>query len=95
MQKLQLLKRSRATICAERVKAQIQEAIAMAHTFNRTRPARFPARTAFSFGGIFTRLSDWNEARRTRNALSRLTTHELEDIGLVRGDIDRIADRRY
>ena len=67
----------------------------MAHTFNRTRPTAFSARTALSVSGVFARLSAWNEARRTRNALSRLSTHELDDIGLVRGDIDRIADRRY
>lgn len=33
----------------------------------------------------------WNNERRTRAILSRLTTHELNDIGLGRGDIDRIA----
>lgn len=31
---------------------------------------------------------DWNDARVTRNALSRLTDHELKDIGLNRGDIE-------
>ena len=30
----------------------------------------------------------WNEARRTRAILSKLSAHELEDIGLTRGDID-------
>ena len=33
----------------------------------------------------------WNDARVTRNALSRLTDRELNDIGLTRFDIDRIA----
>lgn len=33
----------------------------------------------------------WNDARVTRNSLSALTDRELDDIGLVRGDIDRIA----
>lgn len=33
----------------------------------------------------------WNDARRTRDALSQLSSHELDDIGLSRGDIDRIA----
>ena len=32
----------------------------------------------------------WNEARRTRAILSRLSVHELDDIGLSRGDIDAI-----
>ena len=33
----------------------------------------------------------WNDARNTRNALSALSDRELEDIGLVRGDIDNVA----
>ncbi|MEO0752621.1 MAG: DUF1127 domain-containing protein [Pseudomonadota bacterium] len=32
----------------------------------------------------------WNDARITRRALSHLSDRELEDIGLVRGDIDRL-----
>jgi len=37
----------------------------------------------------------WNDARVTRNALSSLSDRELEDIGLIRGDIDAVADSRY
>lgn len=33
----------------------------------------------------------WNDARVTRAALSRLSDRELDDIGLCRGDIDRIG----
>lgn len=33
----------------------------------------------------------WNEGRKTRDSLSKLSDHELEDIGLVRGDIDELA----
>ena len=33
----------------------------------------------------------WNDARVTRNALSHLSDRELEDIGLARGDIERVA----
>ncbi|OAN74058.1 hypothetical protein A8B82_18715 [Sulfitobacter sp. EhC04] len=33
----------------------------------------------------------WNDARATRRALSSLTDRELDDIGLVRGDIDMVA----
>lgn len=40
-----------------------------------------------AFGAI----SDWNNQRVTRNALSKLSDRELDDIGLVRGDIDMIA----
>ena len=38
-------------------------------------------------------LRDWNDARVTRRALSRLSPRELDDIGLCRGDIDAIAAR--
>lgn len=37
------------------------------------------------------RIAAWNDARVTRKALSALSNHELEDLGLVRGDIDDIA----
>jgi len=33
----------------------------------------------------------WNDARLTRNALIKLSDRELEDIGLIRGDIDDVA----
>ncbi len=36
-------------------------------------------------------LTAWNDVRRTRNSLSRLTDRELDDIGLCRGDIERVA----
>ena len=42
----------------------------------------------------FGTLSLWNDARITRNALSKLSARQLEDIGLVPGDIDRIARRK-
>ncbi|SFT97559.1 DUF1127 domain-containing protein [Sedimentitalea nanhaiensis] len=49
-------------------------------------------------GGLFATLGGmfaaWNDARVTRNALSGLTDRELEDIGLVRGDIDAVATSR-
>ena len=41
----------------------------------------------------FSELANWNDARVTRNALSQLTAQELDDIGLVPGDIDRISRR--
>ena len=43
---------------------------------------------------IATALIVWNERRMTRNALSRLSDRELEDIGLTRGDIDAVARKR-
>ena len=39
---------------------------------------------------ILGRVTAWNDARVTRNALSKLTDRELDDIGLCRGDIDDI-----
>ena len=51
-----------------------------------------PIAAGFSFAGlvsaVFHTVSDWNDTRVTRKALSQLTTRELEDIGLSRGDID-------
>jgi len=43
---------------------------------------------------IATALVVWNERRVTRNALSRLSDRELEDIGLTRGDIPAVARKR-
>lgn len=62
-------------------------------------------RTTYGFDGlagrignfvasIFGAIASWNDARMTRNALSGLTDRELEDIGLVRGDIDLVAEGR-
>ncbi len=39
----------------------------------------------------FGMLAAWNDARVTRRALSRLSSHELDDIGLTHADIDAIA----
>lgn len=36
-------------------------------------------------------LTHWAEVRETRNQLNRLTDRELSDIGLSRGDIERVA----
>lgn len=35
-------------------------------------------------------ISAWNDARLTRKALAQLSDRELNDIGLERGDIDRM-----
>ena len=44
---------------------------------------------------VFGRIAAWNDARVTRKSLSALTDRELEDLGLVRGDIDDIARGTY
>ena len=48
---------------------------------------RTPALTSRMFGAV----AQWNDARRTRNALSQLSLRELDDIGLCRGDIDMMV----
>ena len=62
----------------------------------QTSPAApFGAITTFRFFQLFSRahsaVSNWNDARVTRNALGRLSDRELDDIGLCRGDIDRFG----
>ncbi len=54
------------------------------------RPAT--AKPGFSVMSLIGAVAAWNDRRMTRNSLSRLTARELDDIGLVRGDIDTIAD---
>lgn len=54
---------------------------------------RWSDRLAQPIEGLVRTLRDWNDARVTRAMLSRLSAHELEDIGLCRGDIDAIAAR--
>lgn len=63
-------------------------------------PARVPPATGHFAGRAFHRLASlvaavvaWNDTRLTRNALGRLSNHELEDIGLSRGDVDRLTWR--
>jgi uncharacterized protein YjiS (DUF1127 family) len=43
-------------------------------------------------GAIFTAFIAWKDARATRKALSALTDRELEDIGLNRAEINRVAN---
>ncbi len=40
-----------------------------------------------AISGAIGALATWNDARVTRDVLTRLSTHELRDIGLGRGDI--------
>lgn len=43
------------------------------------------------FSKVAAALMAWNDARATRNALGNLSDRELLDIGLHRGDIERVA----
>lgn len=36
-------------------------------------------------------VADWQDARATKNDLSKLSDHELDDLGFVRGDLDDIS----
>ena len=40
---------------------------------------------------IVSLIGSWNDFRVTRRELNRLSDRELEDIGLCRGDIERVA----
>jgi uncharacterized protein YjiS (DUF1127 family) len=42
---------------------------------------------------IFGNIRSWNRERMTRNELAALSNRELADIGIVRGDIARVAHR--
>lgn len=57
--------------------------------FDTSRPTYAAANKGF--GAFATSLisvfAAWNDARKTRAALSQLSDHELDDIGLTRGDI--------
>jgi len=59
------------------------------------RPLGAGSSTSRLLADLFGRIAAWNDARVTRNSLSALTDRELEDLGLVRGDIDDIARGTY
>lgn len=41
----------------------------------------------------FETIQGWNDVRRTRAVLSKLSDRELHDIGLCRGDIEDVAQK--
>lgn len=43
------------------------------------------------FSSLYAAFANWNDARQTRQTLGRLTDRQLEDIGLLRGDIEDVA----
>lgn len=59
-------------------------------TLDTLRPAG-NARIGGFFAPFINTLISWNDTRVTRNALSRLSDRELDDIGLSRGDIERLS----
>lgn len=45
--------------------------------------------------GIVGKVAAWNDARMTRKILSSLSDRELDDLGLMRGDIEAVANGSY
>lgn len=68
-------------------------------TFDTTRTTYGSASVASRFSKFInatvSAVVAWNDARVTRKALSALSDRELEDIGLVRGDIDHVAETTF
>ena len=64
-------------------------------SFENIRPVSGQSASNFtSFAvNMFGAVAAWNDARITRNSLSKLTARELDDIGLSFGDIEQIATR--
>ena len=60
--------------------------------FGSTTVAELLVRGTSRLVGTF---ADWNDARVTRKALSRLSDRELADIGLIRGEIDTVARTHF
>ncbi len=65
----------------------------MAITMNRSNAARV-TNVPLSLSGLVSGVIRWNKARRTRAVLSRLSNHELDDIGIAREDIESIRFAR-
>ena len=55
-----------------------------------TRVSRAPAAAGVA-SKFVAAVHDWMSVRATRKALNRLSDRELDDIGLCRADIDRVA----
>ncbi len=58
--------------------------------FSRTAIGAAPVATRLAsvFMGPLAAIWAWNDKRKTRNVLSKLSDRELSDIGFTRGDLD-------
>ena len=65
----------------------------MASITNRPLGAGFSATNVFAT--LVAKVAAWNDARVTRKSLGRLSDRELDDLGLVRADIDAIAEGSF
>lgn len=61
--------------------------------FDTSRPVAVlnSGRITAVFANIIGNVTTWNDARITRKALSKLSSRELEDIGLTYADLDTIS----
>ena len=66
-------------------------------TYDNTRPMADGHLFGVRLNKFFGAIAAWNDARVTRNALMKLSDHELDDLGLHRGDIEAMSStlRRY
>ncbi|MEE9388605.1 MAG: DUF1127 domain-containing protein [Paracoccaceae bacterium] len=62
----------------------------MAH-IQTTGPIAFGARFSTRLTAAFSTLSLRNDLRATRKSLGQLSDHQLQDIGLLRSDINQIT----
>ena len=53
----------------------------------------FVGRISSAVVNVFATVAEWNDARVTRKSLSQLSVRELEDIGLIPGDIEAVVRR--
>lgn len=67
--------------------------------FNNTRALNegrtIGAATTEFFANVAAMLAGWNDARVTRKALNDLSLRQLDDLGLIPGDIEDIAQGTY
>jgi uncharacterized protein YjiS (DUF1127 family) len=65
--------------------------------FDASRPVvaktGFGARIHTSITGVASALIAWNERRVTRQELAKLSEHQLNDLGMTRGDIETLYRR--
>ena len=69
--------------------------MALYDTRLQSRPATVVDRAYAALLNTIATVVAWNDNRRTHDALSQLSAHELEDIGLHCGDIDRISNKSF
>ncbi len=65
--------------------------------FDTTRPvaALSAGRVSNFIANSIGAFAAWNDARQTRNSLSKLSERELNDIGLIASDIEKVSRRAY